>query len=152
MGSYKVTGPLSVVFALSTLLLVGCASSATTPGGPVGSKASPREIKVLTEEMKFGPDRIQVKPGETVRFVVVNQGKLPHELVLGDEKAQMEHEGGMAAGKEMHMSDEPGQVKVDPGKTKTLVYTFPEKPGTLMYGCHEPGHWAAGMKGTITIG
>ena len=48
--------------------------------------------------------------------------------------------------------DEEGEaaVEVAPGETATLVYTFDE-PGTLLIGCHVPGHYAAGMKGTITV-
>ncbi len=41
-------------------------------------------------------------------------------------------------------------VDVPPGQTVTLVYTF-DQPGTLLYGCHVPGHYAAGMRGTITV-
>jgi len=41
-------------------------------------------------------------------------------------------------------------VQIPAGQTATLVYTF-SKPGTLIYGCHVSGHYAAGMRGTITV-
>jgi uncharacterized cupredoxin-like copper-binding protein len=33
---------------------------------------------------------------------------------------------------------------------RRLVYTF-DQPGTLEYGCHVPGHYPAGMRGTIVV-
>ncbi len=48
------------------------------------------------------------------------------------------------------MGDKPYAVDVPPQETVTLVYTFDE-PGTLLYGCHVPGHYTAGMVGTMTI-
>lgn len=101
-------------------------------------------------EFKFSPDHLDVTPGETVHFVLVNQEAVNHEIVFGDQEAQDEHEKEMASGEAMHMA-EPGEAELDPGQTKTLDYTFPNHPGTLLYGCHEPGHWPAGMKGTVTI-
>ena len=37
--------------------------------------------------MRFSPDSLTVKRGETIRFVVKNDGKLLHEMVLGSEKS-----------------------------------------------------------------
>jgi uncharacterized cupredoxin-like copper-binding protein len=48
------------------------------------------------------------------------------------------------------MHAEPGQVDVPAGKPVRLVYTF-DHPGVLEYGCHVPGHYPAGMRGTITV-
>ena len=43
-----------------------------------------------------------------------------------------------------------GALTVPPGQTRRLTWTFDE-PGTVLYGCHVLGHWAAGMKGTIVV-
>ncbi len=48
------------------------------------------------------------------------------------------------------MMTEPNAVEVPAGGSARLVYTF-DQPGTLDYGCHVPGHYAAGMRGTITV-
>ena len=37
-----------------------------------------------------------------------------------------------------------------PGATGELVYTF-TRPGTVLIGCHEPGHYALGMRAVITV-
>lgn len=115
-----------------------------------------------TDQMRFTPDEITVDAGDSVAFVVTNTGAAPHELVIGDAEVQQAHEAGMAnmSGEDAdHVDDHPhGQeaaalpsaISVPPGETMTLVYIFNE-PGTLLYGCHEPGHYPAGMKGTITF-
>lgn len=51
---------------------------------------------------------------------------------------------------EMVMHDEPNAVSLQPGETKELTGTF-TSAGELIYGCHEPGHYDAGMRGTLTV-
>jgi uncharacterized cupredoxin-like copper-binding protein len=112
-----------------------------------------RTIQIeTTDQLRFSPDQINVRKGETVAFVIINSGNLPHEFVIGDEAVQAEHEAEMASGKEdmNEMGDKPYAVDVPAGDTVTLVYTFDEE-GTTLIGCHVPGHYGAGMKGTITV-
>jgi uncharacterized cupredoxin-like copper-binding protein len=54
----------------------------------------------------------------------------------------------MQAGHSTH--DHANSVSVEPGQTQTLELTF-ARAGTLEVGCHVPGHWDAGMRGTITV-
>ena len=104
------------------------------------------------DTMRFSPDAISVRAGETVAFVVANTGEAEHELVIGDAATQQAHEAEMAeAGADGdHDDGPPNAVSVAPGETATLVYTF-EDSGTLLYGCHVPGHYDAGMWGLITV-
>ncbi|HZD22712.1 MAG TPA: hypothetical protein VE569_04835 [Acidimicrobiia bacterium] len=37
-----------------------------------------------------------------------------------------------------------------PGEIRTLTWTFTEAD-TVLIGCHEPGHYLAGMKATINV-
>jgi uncharacterized cupredoxin-like copper-binding protein len=106
-----------------------------------------------TDAMRFSPDTIEVSAGQTIAFVVRNGSAAPHEFVIGDAAVQQEHEEEMASGNEDSMDDmgdNPYAVDVPAGETRTLVYTFDEA-GTLEFGCHVPGHYPAGMKGTIVI-
>ena len=48
------------------------------------------------------------------------------------------------------MHDEPNALSLQPGETKSLTWMF-SAPGELIYGCHEPGHYAAGMRGDLTV-
>jgi len=103
--------------------------------------------------MRFNPGDIVVEEGETIAFTVTNSGKVDHEFVIGDAEVQEEHENEMAADDEGdgHGDESVNAVEVAPGETKTLVYTFNEESGELLYGCHVPGHYDAGMMGTITV-
>jgi Cu+-exporting ATPase len=142
-------------------LLVGLAALALTPRtagmtmGPVASAASnalPDRTVVLTvnDQLQFVPNVLTAKVGETVAFQVVNSGTISHELVIGDAAVQQAHEDEMARGGMSGANDAADAVEVAPGQTATLVYTF-TSPGSLIYGCHLPGHYAAGMRGIITV-
>ncbi|MEA2686994.1 MAG: hypothetical protein QOE93_2189, partial [Actinomycetota bacterium] len=41
-------------------------------------------------------------------------------------------------------------VEVAPGRTGSLVYRF-DQPGPVLIGCHEPGHYEAGMRGIVEV-
>jgi len=101
------------------------------------------------DSMRFNHAHFAVKRGETVRIVVRNAGQLPHELVLGDEKSLREHAESMRKHPDMVHAD-PNQVGVAPGKTGELVWQF-TKAGTVHFACLHPGHYEAGMKGSITV-
>ena len=139
-----------VVALTAVLLLLGSCSSGTTQS-PSATSAGVRTIAVgMSDELRFEPAEFTVSAGETVRFEVTNNGQILHDFFLGDEQEQAEHEeemGGMSGMAE----DGPNGVSVDPGATKTLEFTFPDEPGELLIGCHEPGHYDAGMVATVTI-
>jgi Cu+-exporting ATPase len=115
----------------------------------VDTRPVSRTIQVsATDTLRFSPDVLTVRAGETIAFEVSNPGVLPHEFYVGTSAEQQAHEAEMASGAPMHA--EPGQVDVPASKTARLVYTF-DQPGTLEYGCHVPGHYPAGMRGTINV-
>ena len=122
------------------------------PWGREGDPAKAgRTIMVdMNDTMRFTPARMQVKRGETVRFVVSNSGKTMHEMVIGTEEELKAHAELMKKHPGME-HDAPYMAHVAPGKKETITWTF-DKPGTFMYGCLIPGHWEAGMKGTIVVG
>ncbi len=102
--------------------------------------------KVAMTDFRFTPSSFTVKAGTTVRFVFSNLGAVPHQALIGDEDLQLEYEAAMSPETQVK-----GQgVIVGSGETGSLAYTF-AKPGTLLIGCHEPGHWDAGMLATIRV-
>jgi uncharacterized cupredoxin-like copper-binding protein len=108
-----------------------------------------RTIEVVgLDSMAFEPDALAVAQGEVITFVVTNEGKILHELTLGDEAEQEAHEEEMASGMGNH--DHPYSVMLEPGETKEFTWRFTQT-GEFLYGCHVPGHYAAGMVGTITV-
>lgn len=108
-----------------------------------------RTIKINAIDLKFVPADLTVKVGETIRFEVANTGKLEHEFLLADPGEQVEHEKEVQAMPGMKMAHRNGVV-VAPGKAAALIWTF-TKAGKLEYGCHVPGHFAAGMVGQLTV-
>jgi len=117
--------------------------------GAPSSKAT-RTIEVqMTDNMRFAPNRIDVKLGETVRFVVVNGGKVMHEFVLGTKRELDEHAALMKKFPNME-HDEPYMAHVEPGKKGEIVWTF-NRVGEFDFACLLPGHYEAGMRGTINV-
>ncbi len=87
--------------------------------------------------------------GEKITFEIENTGTTDHEFVLGSPEYQTQHEQEMASGA-MDMDDEPNAVSVPMGTTTALTWKFTEA-GTTRFACHEPGHFAGGMVGDITV-
>ncbi len=100
--------------------------------------------------MAFQPATITVSAGETVTFAVTNTGRAVHEFTLGDEEMQQEHAQAMTHIPAGVVHELPNSITVAPGQTKRLTWRFGD-PATLEYGCHQPGHHQAGMRGQITV-
>ena len=109
-----------------------------------------RVIRIeMSDAMRYFPDQIRVKRGETVRFVIRNGGKLPHEMVLGTMDGLKKHASVMKRNGSME-HDEAHAAHVSPGNTGRLVWQF-TKSGEFYYGCLVPGHFEAGMIGTVVV-
>ena len=123
-------------------------------GEPADAADADRTIEVdANDDLTYDPPSIEIQAGETITFVITNTGQAVHEFTLGDEALQDEHEEEMAEMMEegeMTMEDEPNALSLDPGETGELTWHFTSS-GELLYGCHEPGHYAGGMVGDITI-
>jgi uncharacterized cupredoxin-like copper-binding protein len=113
------------------------------------AKASRTVMVDMADTMRFTPSKLEVRRGDTVKFVVGNSGKTMHEMVIGTEAELKAHAELMKKHPGME-HDAPYMAHVAPGKKETITWTF-DKPGTFMYGCLIPGHWEAGMKGTIVV-
>jgi uncharacterized cupredoxin-like copper-binding protein len=101
------------------------------------------------DTMRYTPSRITVKQGETVRFVVRNGGKLMHETVLGTKEELSEHYELMKKFPDME-HDEPHMVHLKPGETGEMFWQF-TRAGEFYFACLIPGHYEAGMFGTIAV-
>ena len=99
--------------------------------------------------MRYDPPEITVRPGETIRFEVKNDGKLRHEFTIGDATEQRAHSEMMKRDPDMVHND-PNTITVEPGVAKTLVWQFGEA-GELEIGCHVPGHYEAGMLARVRV-
>ena len=145
-----------LALAPALTLIVAACSGAGSPASPsvsqapaASASAAAQRIEVkLTDALRMEPAEVTVKAGQPVTFVVMNTGAIDHEFYLGDEAMQAEQEKMMQAGQMAH--DTADGVSVKPGETKELTYTF-KTAGTTVAGCHVTGHYAGGMKVTITV-
>ncbi|WP_095052074.1 plastocyanin/azurin family copper-binding protein [Pseudomonas sp. Irchel s3b2] len=146
-------------------------------GQSASAARATRSVEVVMGDMSFNPKAIEIKAGETVRFVLVNKGQLLHEFNLGDaamharhqqEMLQMQQSGmlmptgmktmdhgsmagmGHSSGGHGMKHDDPNSVLVEPGKTAELTWTF-TKATHLEFACNVPGHYQAGMVGKLTV-
>jgi uncharacterized cupredoxin-like copper-binding protein len=120
------------------------------PWGIAGDGRAARTIEIrMTDAMRFTPDRIEVREGETVRLVVRNSGKVLHELVIGTPQELAAHAEVMKKHPGME-HDEPYMAHVSAGKRGQIVWNF-NRPGTFQFACLIPGHFQAGMVGTIVV-
>lgn len=119
-------------------------------GRPASISAATRTVEVaMGDSMRFKPERIETRQGETIRFVVRNQGQVKHEFVLGTPAELKKHAALMAKFPQME-HDDPNAMSVEPGKTAEFAWTF-AKTGNFDFACLVPGHFEAGMKGRIIV-
>ncbi|MEY2804771.1 MAG: hypothetical protein RL657_2107 [Pseudomonadota bacterium] len=112
-----------------------------------------RTIQIrMNDGMHFVPDVIQVRAGETLRLQVFNDGKVPHELVLGTDGDIAEHaqemQKGGGHGAHGHGHGPGAAIELGPGEQGELVVRF-NQATTLQMACLIPGHYQAGMKGKV---
>ena len=142
--------PLLLPAAAGLLLLTACGDD--DPSSSADAEPT-RTIEVAMVDIAFEPETIEVAAGETVRFVFTNDGDVAHDAYIGDTDAQADHEAEMreAAGDDHggHDGDDDA-LTVEPGEEGELTHTFTES-GTLEIGCHQPGHYDAGMKIEIVV-
>jgi uncharacterized cupredoxin-like copper-binding protein len=120
------------------------------PWGIAGDAKRARTVTLrMGDDMRFVPDRITVREGETIRFVVRNAGKLLHEMVIGTPEQLQEHAALMKKYPTME-HDEPDMTHVKASQRGEIVWNF-NRPGTFQFACLLPGHFEAGMVGTVVV-
>jgi uncharacterized cupredoxin-like copper-binding protein len=102
-----------------------------------------------SDTMRFSPAELTARQGETIRFIVRNEGKVMHELVLGTLEELQQHAEWMRRFPNME-HEEPYMVHLAPGQSGEVIWQFTE-PGEFHFGCLVPGHFEAGMKGRIRV-
>lgn len=138
--------PWPLVLALMAVTAMACA--APDAGSDSTASAAPeRTIEVTMTDLAFTPTSITVADGETVRVRFTNDGALPHDAFVGDAEAQDAHGAEMAesaGGHGGHGAGADDAVTVEPGEAGELLVTGTAS-GELLIGCHQPGHYEAGM-------
>lgn len=103
----------------------------------------------MSDDMKFKPEKIDIKLGETIKFDIKNNGKLMHEMVIGTKPVLDKHAEMMVKHPNME-HDEPYMAHVSPGKSAEIIWNF-NRPGSFDFACLIAGHYQAGMIGKIEV-
>ncbi len=129
-------------------------SRGPTDASGIGQPGNPAEVSrtvnvTMSDAMRFTPERIEAKKGETVRFVLQNNGRLRHEMVLGEPDALRRHAAMMQMMPDMQHSG-PNMASLAAGERGELIWRF-TRSGAVAFACLQSGHLEAGMKGSIAV-
>jgi len=132
----------------------GAGHAAETAYGKPGDPKKPARIVQITMresdgKMLFVPDRIEIRRGEQIKFVLRNNGELDHEIVLATLAENLKHMEEMKKNPDME-HDDPNAKRLKPKTTGEIVWLF-TKAGTFDFSCLIPGHRESGMHGTIIV-
>lgn len=141
-------------------------------GKPGKAAEADRTVTIVMKNNYFEPDAITVKKGETVRFVIRNEGTVVHEFSIGTAQMHEKHmpemqmmvDHGAIMGDKINQAammmdmgnghtmqhDAPNATLLEPGKTGEITWTF-SGDATLEFSCGVPGHAESGMTGTVTV-
>ena len=167
MNKTLLTGT-TVAAALAASIALADAGHNSNIGEPGEAAQVDRTITVELDEMKYDPETIEVKAGETIRFELLNVGRVVHEFNIGtaetwnghaDEMQTMMREGMMTARSLNHdrmmeagmMHDDANSALLELGESAEVIWTFPEG-GEIGFACNVPGHREAGMVGDFRMG
>jgi uncharacterized cupredoxin-like copper-binding protein len=119
---------------------VGSARGPGSAGFVAGTTSQPRVIRMVAGgDLRFYPDVVTVEEGETITFEVSTMGLAIHEFMIGPAADVAADREGTAEVADIAMM-----------QTKSLTYTFTGS-GPFAFACHAPGHYEAGMVGTVVV-
>jgi len=118
-------------------------------GQPGDAAKASRTVTVKATEIAYDLAKLDVKAGETILFVLENDGTQDHELGIGDD-AFFEAHAKMMADMPGMKHDMPNMVSAKPGATAQFAWTF-SKAGVFKFACSMPGHSDLGMTGPISV-
>jgi azurin len=148
---------LAAVALVSALALSACGGG----GGGGGGNGGGGSLNVSTpgEALQFAPAALNATAGSQVQVTFKNgSAAQKHNWVLvngGDDVAAKVDEEGAAAGEAAgYVPNDPAVLAktnlLNGGETGTASFTAPAA-GTYTFLCTFPGHYIAGMKGTLTV-
>jgi uncharacterized cupredoxin-like copper-binding protein len=121
-----------------------------TDGAPGSPAEVNRIVRVEALDQRFNVNRIQVRSGETVKFLITSKSSIPHEFVIASHEEHLEHRKMMQRMPDMKMDEEPNAITIDPGETKELIWRF-GKDQDVEFACDIPGHAEQGMAGKFRV-
>ncbi|MFN8567823.1 MAG: plastocyanin/azurin family copper-binding protein [Kouleothrix sp.] len=151
----KVRFWLAGIAVVSALVLAACGGGAAAPAG---GGATSLNVSTAGEQLQFAPANLTAAPGDVKLTFKNGSSAQKHNWVLvkgGDDVAAKVDEEGVGAGDAKgYIPDDKANILAN---TKLLnggesdSITAKVEAGTYTFLCTFPGHYAAGMKGTLTV-
>lgn len=133
----------------TSLVMLAVVALTTVACGTDGTQAS-TELTASVVEYEFTPNTWTVPAGEEVSITITNEGTLTHEWVLLQEGVTIASEDDLPESEEeLEENFVNVEQEVEPGESQTLTFQAPPA-GTYQVICAIPGHFNAGLKGTLT--
>lgn len=164
--STKYTVVSILLLVLVALTACGGGAADTTTGGNGGDSGSTTEPVTLElgsegEQLAFNKTELRVEAGQEVTLVFNNNSTgQQHNWVLadgGDDVAEQINQAGQQAGADGgYLPEDTSNIiatteLLNGGETTEITFTAPSEPGEYTYLCTFPGHYQAGMKGTLIV-
>jgi azurin len=156
------------VVTVALLLSLGAPPQAGTPRGAAKPQAASRQVRTVdilgTDDMKFDVTRITARRGEQLRIRLKSTGTMPklamgHNVVVlkqGVDATAFNRAALTARATDFVPPDRKQDVVAatalaGAGETVEVTVVVPAKPGNYTFICSFPGHFNAGMRGTLVV-
>ncbi len=121
----------------------------STDGAPGKAEDAKRTIRIEATDYAFDVKQIQVRAGETIRFVITNSSPETHEFAIASPEENEAHRAMMREMPGM-THNAPNMVTIAPGEVKELVWRF-GRDRNVEFACNIGDHAEEGMKGAFRI-
>ena len=155
-----------IIFLLFFIPNLGFAASMNHIGKKGESSEVDRVIEIKMYDNYYEPKEINIKKGETIKFIVYNSGKLVHEFNIATKEMHLKHQPEMMkmVEKEILLGDRidikkmkelaktdhsmghshSNSVLLEPDQSAELIWKF-NTDADLEAACNVPGHYESGM-------
>ena len=150
--------------ASAVVILAGCGGGSEADNGEAYTADGRRIIEVQgNDQMRFNVSEIRVKAGEELRVTFTNVGRMPKETMghnwvlfepLSDSDLNRLAMDAARRSPEYLPEDRSAIIVhtkiIGPGESDIIEFTAPSEPGTYVFACTFPGHFAM-MKGNMIV-
>ena len=123
------------VAALLSILLTSC-----------GHSQPATSINLSMTDFAYSPNQFVVPAGREITLDIVNNGAILHNFILMKAGASPDQGFDETDEKNIYWKTELG-----PGQSVSASFTSPPEPGDYLIVCSTPGHYQAGMIGTLVV-
>jgi len=124
-----------IVAALISILLTSCGHSQPTTS-----------INLSMTDFAYSPNQFVVPAGREITLDIVNNGAVLHNFILMITGVSIDHGFDETDEKNIYW-----KIELAPGESVSTSFMSPYEPGDYLIVCSTPGHYQAGMTGTLIV-